>query len=125
MDTNILLSEYLAVKKGLDHYKKTEAELRIQLLERCFGKDAPIGTSNTTIGNFVIKGVFTNNYKLDEEEFDDRKDDMSDAELMCVKLKPMLVMGNYNKLESTPILDECITVSPAMPSIAIKEISDD
>lgn len=125
MKTDDLLSSYLDAKAQLDHFKKLESELRIELLERCFGPDNPAGTVNTTVGNYAVKGTFKMNIRLSEEEFYDIQDDLTDAEAMCVRMKPTLVLGDYNKLDNTSKLDECLTVSPGMPSVSIKEIKDD
>ena len=123
MKTATLLAQYMEAKKSLDHYKKLEADLRIQLVDRCFGMDN-LGTLNTTEGDFAIKAVFKQNIRLDEAEYLDMMDDMSDAEVMCVKMKPTLIVGNYNKVDDTPMLDQCLTITPGMPTLTIQEIDD-
>ena len=125
MNSSDLIAAYNESKANLNKWKAEEAKLRIEVTDRFFGTESPAGTFHTHVGPWKVSGVFKNNIKLDEAEYYDLIDDLSDAENMCIKLKPTLVLGAYNKLESTPGLDQCLTVTPGMPSLTIKEIPDE
>jgi len=124
MNVDKLLSEYMTTKELFDQYKKKEAELRIELLSALFPNGA--GTEKATVNNIEVKGKFGVNYKLSAIELDEIYPLLSEKEQECIIHKPSLVMKMYNSLEEEERsqLDECITTSPAMPSISIKEIEE-
>ena len=122
--THEVILEYNAIKSALTMLKKQESEMRIEILESVFDSSY-IGTVNTTVGDWAVKGSFKNNYRLDGDEVGHNYDDMTEEEQECVNFKPTLVMKKYNALEPGSLLEQCITISPAMPTLVIKEIADD
>ena len=121
-----LIEKYSELKQALSDLKKEEADMRISILEELF-TSKHVGTFNTTVGDFAVKGVFKNNYRLNPAEYQVMVDAniLSEAELACVVHKPTLSLRDYNACEETNSLDECITVSPAMPTMTIKELDDE
>ena len=120
------IEEYRVLKDAFTVLKAQEAKMRVEILEALFSSDGT-GTFNTAVGDYNVKGIFKNNYKLDVDLTNENWDEMSQAERDCIVYKPNLIMKEYNKLEDdeAPMLDDYITVSPAMPSMEIKEIPDD
>lgn len=121
-----LIEEYSVLKEALAGLKKEEADMRISILEELF-TSANVGTFNAVVGDFAIKGVFKNNYRLNAKEYEAMvaANILSADELACVVLKPTLSLRDYNACDATNSLDECITVSPAMPTLTIKELDDE
>lgn len=121
---NKVLEEYGVIKRALADLKKQEGEMRIKILESLFNTDE-VGTVNAVVGNYAVKGAFKNNYKLSQVDVEERWDAMTREEQDCINHKPTLVMKVYNATELTPVLDDCITVSPAMPTLVVKELPDE
>ena len=117
-----LIANYQDTKTIFDTYKKQEARLRIELLSALFPNGS--GSEKAEIGDLIIKGNFGYNIKLHAVELDAAFASLSEEEQNCIVFKPSLVMKNYNDLESSkrPLLDECISVSPAMPSLKIEAV---
>ena len=113
-----LLSQYIDAKSKLDRYKKLEAELRIKLLNHLF-PTAVEGTYNTFINSVKIKGKFGVNINLNQQAYNELSAQMSDDELECINLKPNLSIAKYKQLKDKSTLEQCISVSPAMPTIEI------
>lgn len=119
-----LINEYLEAKKQLDHYKKLENKLRLEVLSQYF-PDSHIGTNNATEGDYLIKGTFKNTISL-SKDVNTEWDSLTEIEQACVDFKPSLKMAVYNALEpeEKENLDGFITVKPAMPTLSIKEIEE-
>jgi len=117
-----LISNYQNAKLAFEMLKKDEARLRIELLSALFPNGS--GSEKAEIGDLIIKGNFGYNIKLHAVELDAAFASLSEEEQNCIVFKPSLVMKNYNDLESSkrPLLDECISVSPAMPSLKIEAV---
>lgn len=115
------IEEYLEVKANLDKYKKLESEMRVAILEEAF-PNASEGTLNSFAGEYQIKGTFKMTHKLDASLVEENYDDMSKEEKECISFKPSLSLAAYKKLDEDDgyLLNECITVSPAMPSLKIQ-----
>ncbi len=120
------LAKYIEAKAGLDKFKKLEKDLRIELLEELF-PDTVEGTVSTELDGCEIKGTFKLSHKLSQADYEEEAEHFSDAEMDCVAIKASLKMGAYNKLEPSERenIDACITVSPAMPTITIKQIEEE
>lgn len=119
--TEELIQSYIAAKAKLAECKKLEAELRIKVLEIAF-PDSTVGTYNTFSNDYKIKGVFKNNITINTEKMNETYDSLSPAEKMCVNFKPSLKLSVYNELEpeEKELLDDCITIKPAMPTLTIE-----
>lgn len=113
---------YNVVKTALDNAKEQEAKLRIEILDELFPA-AGEGTLNMIVGEYKVKGTFGLNYTINQEKLDETIHLMTDDERDCIKFKPNLSLTNYKKLDTAErqLLDECISVKPAMPSIKIEE----
>lgn len=113
-----LLAQYIDAKSKHDRYKKLEAELRVKLLSFLF-PSAVEGTYNTFIDNIKIKGKFGLNINLNQKAYNELSTQMSDEELECITLKPTLSVAKYKQVVNKEILEQCISISPAMPTIEI------
>lgn len=120
-----LLNEYIESKARLDKYKKLESKLRIQLLEELF-PSGEVGTHTAAVDGLSIKGVFKMSYKLDQAEYLNNAEHFTDEEMECIKVTPSLVLAKYKGLEEDErsVLDDCVTVSHAMPTIKIEVIDE-
>lgn len=117
-----IINDYLDAKANLDKFKKLESEMRIKVLNKFFPENN-IGTNNTATKNFAVKGTFKNNFNL-SAKISEVWDDLSPEEQACVTFKPSLKLSEYNKLDEDQkdLIDNYITVTPAMPTLAIKEV---
>jgi hypothetical protein len=114
-----LINEYVKVKGEFDKLKKLESELRVKLIDEMF-LDQSEGTRKIEANGLQISASFGVNYRIDTDLLDDIYNMLSPEEQDCIKLKPSLVISAYKKLEERDMLDDCISVSPAMPSVKIK-----
>jgi len=123
MDSN-KIAQYLEAKNSLAHYKKLEAELRIDLLDDLF-PSAGEGTLNTVVGDFIVKGTFKNSISIDKDILERTIGDFEEEELECISFKPALSLSKYKQLDDRSNIDECLTSKPSMPTISIKVVSDE
>lgn len=115
-----LIADYEDAKVKLNHYKKRENELRLAVIDEFFPNGTE-GTLTETFGQHKIKGTFRLNYKLDQEAFADNENYMGDDELACIARKPSIILSAYKALrpEDKLFIDDCVTISPGLPSLAI------
>ena len=112
----------MEIQAQLKIIKAEEIKLRRALAETLLDS-ADIGTHTTTSGAFICKATKKVSYSLDRELLDEIWNDLSLVEREAIDLKPSLKMKEYKTLESG-LLDEAITVKPAMPSIEISYIGE-
>lgn len=111
----------IEAKAQLDKWKEEEANLRYQIADLM--KDefaAGMGTTNVNLPDMKVTLVRAFNYKLNAKAFEEVEDDLSDEELACIRLKPDLDLRRYKGLEDAPVLNECIEVKEAMPTLKVK-----
>jgi hypothetical protein len=114
------LEKYLDAKSNLTYYKALEKELRIEIAEELF-PNAVEGTHNLLKGDYIIKGGFKLNYKIDQEMLAGYEDAFSEEEENCIRYKPELIMKDYKELDEDERtnLDNCLVITPGLPSIKI------
>ena len=116
-----LLEQEYELSAQLKELKEKESKLRreicLQLLE---GKAA--GTHKFEYPGLLVKATKGYNYALDQEKLADIIDKLPADQYECLNIKYALKMGEYKNLEDTDMLDECITVSEAMPTLTIEHI---
>lgn len=117
---NELLANYITVKDSLDHFKKREKELRIELLDKHF-PNVVQGVKSTILDGFEIKGTFKLNYKLDLDALCEHRQYFTPEEEDCIVEKLSISVSKYNALSTIlkEDLDECIITTNALPSIKI------
>jgi hypothetical protein len=122
MNIQTKIEIYNTIKQTLDNAKEQEAKLRIEILDELFPA-AGEGTLNTFVEGYKVKGVFGLNYSVDQDKLDEVLHIMTDDERDCIKYKASLSLTAYKRLDATErtLLDECISVKPAMPSLKIEE----
>jgi hypothetical protein len=116
------LELYVAAKEALAFAKATEMEQRIAICDEILeGKEK--GTTTEVMFNIEIKAVKKFNLSLDKELLAQSLSDLSDEERECILMEPKLIAKEYQFLQEaeidTPLLDECITVKDATPSLTI------
>jgi hypothetical protein len=120
------VSSYVETKALLDKYKKQEKEQRLKLLDRVF-PSAGYGILNEQKGEWIIKGSFGLNYKLDLEMYEMLQETLSVEEFECIQMKPVLHAPTYKKLTDSQRvnLDLMVTITPALPTLSLKHIQED
>lgn len=119
--TNKKLEDYRTLQQALKNLKDEEKAMRLELVEEYF-PNAVSGTLSEAVGDFIIKGSFKLNYKLDTDAIHEMGESFSDEEEACIKWTPTIIMANYKELDESERenLDSCLTVSPALPALEIK-----
>ena len=120
-DIRDLLIEHIDIKSKLDHYKKVENDLRIQIVDIAMKEfDAGIGTTNILFDGIRLKVARAYSYTLDASAFSEVADELSDEELACINMKPNLILANFKRLEDSKLLSDCVVVKESMPTIKIE-----
>jgi len=117
--------EYLHAKEQLAFWKKKELAHRLEILEEIFEEGA-LGTVNAYHEGYDVKGTFKNTLSLNAKALEEVSSSLTQAEKMCLVYKPSINLSEYNDLEpeQRELLDECITVKPALPTLTIKANED-
>ena len=119
MDENTVLT-WLSLSQRLKDLKAEEASLRRQLCSELFeGKEGEFKTQ-LKLGSVVVTGKSSVNRKIDQAVLNTIIDELSDEERMCIRYKPELELKSYRKLPENSLLHECITESPAMPTLDVE-----
>ena len=122
LETLILIWDQL--NSDLKKLKKKEMELRLEICESLLeGKE--VGTHNYKFHGLFAKAVKKNSISLLPEELELLYDDLSEDERDCISFKPMLSQSKYKQLEDSSILDECIIVKPATPTLSVTIDTDE
>lgn len=122
-DLHLKCERYRIIANKLREIKAEEMKLRLDICAALL-KQAPVGLSKVIDEGLLIKATRKVTYKLDEEELEDIYDDLSDAEMACIKFKPNLILKNYKMLDDAPLLNDLITVQEATPTLDISIIGD-
>lgn len=116
------LEHHRQISAQLKDLKIEEAALRQDICDEILeGMD--VGTHNLTVNDLKVKAVKKVSHKIDKDLLEENIDLMTPEESECVRYKPELNLTKYKKLddaESSGMLDECITVSPSMPSLEVQ-----
>lgn len=112
----ILLWEQLQIM--LSETKKEEMKMRVEIAEVLL-EGEPVGVHEFYFQDFDIKAAKKVNISLLPDELSSLASEMSDEEKDCIVYKANLVKSLYNKLEDSTIIDECIVMTPATPTISI------
>ena len=131
MEKELLLAkmaEQQRLKESIRVMQAAEKNLRIEILEECFGTNS-IGSVKKIVGGMVVKGTFTLEHKIDNKAFAKAlADDNIPAEAMDgIRTKYELDKKGYDGMdeEYQLILDDFITTKPALPTLEIKELDDE
>ena len=131
MDNTTLLAkiaEQQRLKESIRVMGAAEKNLRIEILEECFGTDV-IGTLNKVVGGMNVKGSFGLEHKVDSKAFAKAlaDDSIPDEAMDGIRTKYELDKKGYDGLdeEYQLILDDFITTKPALPTLDIKVIADE
>jgi hypothetical protein len=115
----IKIRDWAFQKQKLDDAKSEEMRLRKEICQEIMGEQ--IGKSNSQYKDLKLK--YNTSYKLDESKWIELKENFDDNDLAldCVRYKPSLSKSAMNKLDENHIFWECISESPAAPTIEIKK----
>jgi|TARA_R110001606_G_scaffold386854_2_gene551132 hypothetical protein len=120
-----LINKWKAAKSAMDASKKLESELRIEVIENVF-PNAGEGTSTHFFYDSQmdrkLKVNIRMNYKLNLSDLKDWEELMTEEEAACIKRKPSLDLAKYRQLEHSGLIDQCVEVSPGMPSLSLEDI---
>lgn len=128
-----MIADWILLSKKAKALKDAESEARRNLASNL---STEIGTTKGIEGRFNWKVVNGLNYKVLQDKFDEvvdelKEDDSITAEdfqliVGCVKFKPELSVGAYNKLsdELKEQVDRFIETTPAMPTITVEVNSE-
>ena len=105
----------------LKRIKDEESDLRDEICDYLASKGfTEYGTQRIKdVIGLNVKIVRKINYSLNAKELDDIYDDLSEEEQACIKFKPELVIGKYNKLDCESELDNIIIAKDAKPSLEV------
>ena len=118
------IQKWVEADANLKYWKAKEMELRMALaMPMLKGKKA--GTHTVVIDGMQCKPVKKYNYSINEEEYSDIEEDLTEAEKGCIRIKHELSMRQYNALdrELKGKLNSCITVKPGTPGFAVKDLN--
>ena len=103
----------------LKRIKSEELKLRKEVSE-VFLEGESVGTHNFQTSGFNVKAVRKVNYSLDKEMLAEIWDSLSAEEQNAIRYNPALDMKAYKTLGDSDLLDECVVVKPATPTITIE-----
>ena len=119
------------IEERLDEWKQMSINLRaLKAFEMEIRKDivgflqpsAIPGTFDHDNSTMRIKVKIGVNIKIDEELLEHYEEQLSDAELACIKHKPSIIAKNYKMVPSDDreMLDSCLIVTPAAPTLTVE-----
>lgn len=107
-----------ATQELLSETKKTEMMLRVDVAEILLeGKS--IGVHEFQFPNFKLKAAKKVNINILPDELSELASSMSAEEKDCIVYKATLNKKLYNSLDETFVIDECIVITPATPTISV------
>lgn len=123
-----MIAEWLDSKTALAEAQAKERQLREQILTESFGPNN-IGSRSTMCGNYMIKGVYGLDYKIDQAGYQEGLEkDLIDNEAMgAIRIKYELDKKAYDGLsgDAAKVIDGYLTVKPTMPSLEIKLVKEE
>lgn len=115
------LAELSILQNELNKIKKREMELRCEVAD--LYSETNTGKTETYYQDDLKVSIKKSvNVSLDKKLFSSSKGDMNAAELSCIDMVPTLNVSRYNKIVEegiSDVLDCCITVKPAAPTVKI------
>ncbi len=113
------VEEWSDVAFKLKQAKELEMKLRKEICAHIFeGKEGKF-KKDFEIGEYELQANSNTTLKIDEGIFGATYPDMAEEEKNCIKYKPSLIAGKFNKLESEGLLHMCIEEVPAAPTLKI------
>lgn len=124
---NELKDDFIRLKnlqQKLKELKAEETKLRKQLATGLKIETLKIGVNKIEIDNLAIVATRKVSYSVDKDDLESIWESLSDEEKDAINWKPSLALKVYKGLADTEMLDECIEVKPAMPSITVNYIGE-
>jgi hypothetical protein len=115
------LKKWQKMSNDLKTLKEKEAKLRIELCSEFLKNKVPPCKNKFEYEGFEIEAVRGVSFKLDESVVNQIYPDLPDEEKNAINFKPALKLREYKKLPESAMLREAVTMSPAMPTLKIKD----
>lgn len=118
------VAKWLKAQNDLKNDKKLEMALRLKICPDILG-DTVKGTVRANKGIYELKAVAKLNYKLDKEQYEFNKSDLTDEELACISFRPTIKQKEFDALPHDSILKRmCVKVSPATPTLELISVAE-
>jgi len=119
---NDLVAEYKITKELLAFYKKKEHKLRLELTSTLF-PTAGEGSFSKTVDGIKVKASFKNNISIDKDALATYHSMLSEKEIDCIRFTPGIVKARYKELSANErtLLDDCLIIKPALPTVTLIE----
>lgn len=112
--------KFRALQIQLKQLKEQEANLRREICDGLLHRKR-VGTHTFKFDDIIVKAVKKVTHSVDADKLSAHWDNMSVRERDCFKYKPSFISSAYSKLgDHTDVVDDCITVKPAMPTLEVK-----
>ena len=120
-ELDALIAAHIDAKSNLDRFKAEEKKLRIELINILFPTSGE-GTHTMFHEGFKVKCAIKMNYNIDANALKEWEELFSPEEARVILRKPSLDLTNYRKLDEDDKMwiDDCITVTPGLPSLSIE-----
>jgi hypothetical protein len=129
------IADWMELQDQLKRVKAEEMALRLAICQ-ILSPDQNEGTFKYDVEGFPIKVKKSFNYKVDKKTYELLKEAFNDKEKDCIRLNPEVALKEYKKLmqiieqdENNEIdidrLQECITITPATPTLTVGTASED
>ena len=119
LDLQNEIMDWEQAKKHLDGAKRIEMSYRLSICEKLLIQDLEVGTHSFSGDSFVFKIAKRTTTELLVETLECIYDDLSSEERECISFHPKISRKAYKELENSDLIDECIIVKQAVPSISI------
>lgn len=112
--------EFRALQIQLKKLKEQESNMRREICDGLLHRKR-VGTHTFKFDDIIVKAVKKVTHSVDADKLQHYYENMSAQEKACFAYKPSFVSSEYKKLgEHSDVVDECITVKPAMPTLEVK-----
>lgn len=121
MISAIKIQKLAEIQAQLRLIKEKEMALRLEIHDE-LNKGRNPGTYHDIAGSYRIKSVLKYNYRLNKDDLEASWNEFTEEEQLAIKFTPTLSLSVYKRLDEHDELDNCLTVSPATPSISIEDL---
>lgn len=116
--TREMIEEWIDTSTALKATKDEEMELRKDICSIINEQEEGYGTKAVEAHGFKLKATFGLSYKIDEDVLEALKDQLTEADLACIRWKPQLDVAAFKALGSD-LLNEIVIVTPSAPTLKV------
>ena len=117
--------EWLELSDRLKALKAKEMKMRKELCAEIFEGKFGAMKETFTSDNMKVVAENTVTYKLDIAGVSSVWEDLSTMQKTAVRWKPELILAQYKALVEPGILQECVTIQPAAPTLKVTILGGD